>query len=111
VGAFDERRERVVADATLGHPIGERGPALSDGRFVWRVAVRCPAHVVLGVFLCGPAVTTVEIERRHGVRNADVSAGPGWLAVLWTPDDRAVVRAYTADRRQTFLWASPNEAT
>jgi hypothetical protein len=62
------------------------------------------------VFLCGPAVTTVEISRQQGVRIADVSAGPGWLAVLWTSDDAAVARAYTADRRQSFLWASPNEA-
>ena len=62
------------------------------------------------VFLCGPAVASVEISRRHGVRIADVNAGPGWLAVLWTSDDPAVVRAYTADRRQSFLWASPNEA-
>ena len=62
------------------------------------------------IFLCGPAVSTVEIERRSGNRIADVSAGPGWLAVLWTPDDPAVVRASTADGRQTFLWTSPNEA-
>lgn len=62
------------------------------------------------VFLCGPAVTTVEVERRHGVRMADVNAGPGWLAVLWTSDDLAVVRAFTADRRQSFLWAPPNDA-
>jgi hypothetical protein len=61
-------------------------------------------------FLCGPAVTTVEIERRHGIRIADVSAGPGWLAILWTSDDPAVVRAYTADGRQSFLWSSPSEA-
>jgi hypothetical protein len=62
------------------------------------------------VFLCGPAVTTVEVERRQGIRVADVSAGPGWLAVLRTPDDPAVVRAHTADRRQSFLWTSPNES-
>ena len=62
-------------------------------------------------FLCGPAVTTVEVDRRHGIRIADVSAGPGWLTVLWTPDDPAVVTAYTADGRQSFLWTSPNEAT
>jgi hypothetical protein len=61
------------------------------------------------VFLCGPAVATVEIDRRQGTRTADVSAGPGWLAVLWTPDDPAVVRAYTADRRPPFQWASPPE--
>ena len=35
---------------------------------------------------------------------------PGWLAVLWTPDDPAVVRAYSADGRQTFLWTAPNDA-
>ena len=62
------------------------------------------------VFLCGPAVTTVEVSRRHGIRVADVSAGPGWLALLWTHDDPAVVSAYTADGRQSFHWASPNEA-
>lgn len=59
-----------------------------------------------GVFLCGPAVTAVEIERPHGVRMADVSAGPGWLAVLWTADDPAVVRASTAEGRQSFQWTS-----
>ena len=61
------------------------------------------------VFLCGPAVTTVEVHRRLGSRMADVSAGPGWLAVLWTPGDPAEVRASTADGRQSFLWASPDE--
>jgi hypothetical protein len=63
------------------------------------------------IFLCGPAVASVEIDRRLGVRIADVSAGPGWLAVLWTSDDPAVVRGYTADSRQSFLWASPSETT
>ena len=62
------------------------------------------------VFVCGPAVTWVEVERRQGIRIADVSAGPGWLAVLWTPGDPAEVRAYTADRRQSSLWTSPSEA-
>ena len=56
------------------------------------------------VFLCGPAVTTVQVDRRQGIRIADVSAGPGWLAVLWTPDDPAVVTALTADGRRSFLW-------
>ena len=68
------------------------------------------ARFSFAVFLCGPAVTSVEVDRRHGIRIADVSAGPGWLAVLWTPDDPAVVRAYTADGRQSFVWTSPNEA-
>jgi hypothetical protein len=67
-------------------------------------------RVSFAVFLCGPAVTRVEIDRRHGSRIADVSAGPGWLAILWTSDDPAVVRAYTADGRQSFLWSSPSEA-
>jgi hypothetical protein len=62
------------------------------------------------VFLCGPAVTTVEVGRRHGIRIADVSAGPGWLSVLWTPGDPAVVTAYAADGRQSFLWTSPDTA-
>jgi hypothetical protein len=34
------------------------------------------------VFLCGPEVAIVEIDRRHGIRTADLSIGPGWLAVL-----------------------------
>jgi len=62
------------------------------------------------VFLCGPAVTTVEVERRNGIRTADVSAGPGWLTLLWTPDDSAAVTAYTANGKQSFLWTSSNEA-
>lgn len=62
------------------------------------------------VFLCGPAVTTVEVDRRHGSRIADVSAGPGWLAVLWTSDDPVVLRAYSADGRQSFQWTSPRGA-
>ena len=62
------------------------------------------------VFLCGPAVTTVEVGRRHGVRVADVTAGPGWLAVLWIPGDPAAVTAYTADGRQSFFWTSATEA-
>lgn len=62
------------------------------------------------VFLCGPAVTTVEVDRRRGIRTADVSAGPGWLTVLWTADDPAAVTAYTATGKQSFLWTSSNEA-
>jgi hypothetical protein len=62
------------------------------------------------IFLCGPAVTTVEVTRRQGIRIADVSAGPGWLGVLWTPDDPAGVTAYTAAGRESFHWTSPNEA-
>ena len=61
------------------------------------------------VFLCGPAVTAVKVERRQGIRIADVSAGPGWLTVLWTPDDPATVTAYTAVGEQSFLWTSPNK--
>ena len=60
------------------------------------------------VFECGPAVTTVEVGRRLGTRVADVSAGPGWLAVLWTADDPAEVTATSADGRQSFVWTSPN---
>lgn len=62
------------------------------------------------VFSCGPAVTTVEVDRRKGKRIADVSAGPGWLTVLWTPDDHAEVSAYTADGRHSFLWTSADVA-
>jgi hypothetical protein len=63
------------------------------------------------VFFCGPAVTTVEVTRRRGIRTADVSAGPGWLGVLWTPDDPALVTATSADGRQSFVWTSRNETT
>jgi hypothetical protein len=63
------------------------------------------------VFFCGPAVTTVEVTRRRGIRTADVSAGPGWLGVLWTPDDPAVVAATSADGRQSYVWTSPDETT
>jgi hypothetical protein len=62
------------------------------------------------VFLCGPAVTTVEIVRKHGIRTADVSSGPRWLTVLWTPNDPADLAAYSADGRRSFLWASPKES-
>jgi hypothetical protein len=58
------------------------------------------------LFLCGPAVTKVEVARRQGIRVADVSAGPGWLAVLWTPGDPATVTAFTAIGEQSFLWTS-----
>src|ERR1700722_7457042 len=30
------------------------------------------------VFLCGPAVTSVEVDPRHGNRLVDASAEPGW---------------------------------
>jgi hypothetical protein len=56
------------------------------------------------VFMCGPAVAAVEVVRRHGMRAAEVSAGPGWLTVLWTPDDPATVTAYAADGRRSFSW-------
>jgi hypothetical protein len=60
------------------------------------------------VFLCGPAVATVDVVRRLGTRTADVTAGPGWLAVLWTPDDAATVIASTALGVQSFRWTSPD---
>jgi hypothetical protein len=60
------------------------------------------------VFMCGPAVASVEVDRRLGMRTADVSAGPGWLTVLWTPDDPVSVAAYTAIGQQSFLWTSQN---
>jgi hypothetical protein len=60
------------------------------------------------VFLCGPAVSRVEVDRPQGIRKADVSAGPGWLTVLWTADDPAGVTAYTAAGRQSFVWTSSN---
>jgi hypothetical protein len=62
------------------------------------------------VFLCGPDVATVGVQRSPGIRTADVSSGPGWLAVLWTPDDLATLDAFTADGTQTFTWTSPPSA-
>lgn len=62
------------------------------------------------VFLCGPDVATVRVQRSHGRRTADVSSGPGWLGVLWTPDDLATVDAFTADGTQTFTWTSQPSA-
>ncbi len=59
------------------------------------------------VFLCGPLVITVRVQRSHGIRTADVSSGPGWLAVLWTPDDPADLSAFNADGTQTYAWTSP----
>ncbi len=59
------------------------------------------------VFLCGPDVATVRVQRSHGRRTADVSSGPGWLGVLWTPDDLATVDAFNPDGTQTFTWTSP----
>lgn len=61
-------------------------------------------------FLCGPAVATVEVERRHGTRVADVSAGPGWLTVLWSHHDPAVVTAHAVDGRRSFVWTPENGA-
>lgn len=59
------------------------------------------------IFLCGPEVSTVRVQRSHGIRTADVSSGPGWLGVLWTPDDLATVYAFIADGTKTFTWTSP----
>ena len=62
------------------------------------------------VFVCGSDVAVVKVHRRHGTRVAEVSEGPGWLAVLWTPTDPASVTAYTADRRASFNWPPSGEA-
>ena len=43
------------------------------------------------IFVCGLDVASVEVHRRNEVRIADVTRGPGWLVVLWTPDDPATV--------------------
>jgi len=63
------------------------------------------------VFLCGPDVATVEIRRQRGTRVAEVSEGPGWLGVLWTPDTPPEVVAFAADGAQTFHWTPPGRAT
>ena len=63
------------------------------------------------VWLCGPDVARVEIRRQRGTRVADVSEGPGWLAVLWTPDTRPEVVAFDADGTQTFGWTPPGRAS
>ena len=62
------------------------------------------------VFLCGPDVATVEIRRQRGARVAGVSEGPGWLAVLWTPDTPPEVVAFATDGAQTFHWTPPGRA-
>lgn len=59
------------------------------------------------VWLCGPDVASVEIRRHHGTRVADVSDGPGWLAVLWVPDNPLEVVAFASDGTQTFRWTAP----
>ena len=59
------------------------------------------------VWLCGPDVATVEIRRQGGTRVAEVSEGPGWLAMLWTPDSSPEVVAFAADGTQTFRWTPP----
>ena len=59
------------------------------------------------VWLCGPDVATVEIWRQGGIRVAEVSEGPGWLAMLWNPDSSPEVVAFAADGSQTFRWTPP----
>lgn len=63
------------------------------------------------VFLCGPDIASVHVQRSAGIRKVDVRSGLGWLAVLWTPDDTATVIAFTADGTQTFTWMSPPAAS
>ena len=79
---------------------GSSGESLFDAR-------RRVSHAI---FVCGRDVAAIEVHRRFGVRSADVSKGHGWLGVLWTPDDRATVRAYTSDRTLTFSWTPHPEA-
>jgi hypothetical protein len=93
---WDIQEEREALSLRLG---GSSGKSPFDDRREFSFAV----------FLCGPAVTAVNVERRQGTRIADVSAGPGWLSVLWTPEDPATVTAYTAVGKQSFLWTSTNK--
>ncbi len=46
--------------------------------------------------LCLPQVYTVTIERSQGLRHADVSQRPGWIAIVWPDGDEPLVRAFDA---------------
>jgi len=48
----------------------------------------------------------VEVERGRSHRKADVSEGPGWLGVIWPPDDPPVLRAYDAGGAEVFTLGS-----
>jgi hypothetical protein len=107
-----------LGGAASGTPLHQRRQ-LQDGRQELHIRLGGHAGKFLfeerpqysySVFLCGPDVASVQVQRSHGIRTADVSSGPGWLAVLWTPDDPAIVSAFTADGTQTFTWRSSPSA-
>jgi hypothetical protein len=98
--AVDLRHELPETSVLHRRMGGSSGESLFDAR-------RRFSHMI---FVCGLDVASVKVHRRHEVRTADVSRGPGWLAVLWTPDDPATVRACTSDGTETFDWTSPQEA-
>jgi hypothetical protein len=79
---------------------GSSGKSLFDAR-------RKFSHTILNR---GSDVAVVEVHRPCGIRPADVSTGPRWLAVLWIPDDPATVDAFNSDGALTFSWISPREA-
>ena len=104
-----------LGGAGSGTPLEQR-QQLSKGRQELHVRVGGSAGEFLleerpqysyKVFLCGPEVANVRVQRSHGIRTADVTSGPGWLGILWTPDDPATVSAFTADGTQTFTWTLP----
>jgi hypothetical protein len=66
------------------------------------------SHPTDAIFLCGPEVARVDVKRRNSLRTADVSEGPGWLGIIWPPDDPPLVRAYDAGGEGVFAWAPPD---
>ena len=65
--------------------------------------------------LCGVPVWTSGHDRRSrpsgtGPGSPMSAQRPGWLAVLWTPDDPATVPPTVTAAARTFLWTAPNDA-
>lgn len=112
-------RWRHLGGAASGTPLEQRQPLQkgrqelhphlggSSGKFPFEAR---PQYSYM-VFLCGPDVATVRIQRSDGIRTADVNVGPGWLAVLWTPEGAATVTAFGSDGTATSTWTSPPSAS
>jgi hypothetical protein len=93
-----------------GYGLNERWDVPSDGRFALHLKVHAGwgSHPTDAIFLCGPEVAIVEVERRDSLRRADVKEGPGWLGIIWPPDDPPLVRVYDAGGRETDVWTPPD---
>ena len=106
-GPGDYRRRNGGGGA--GYTMNDRWEIGADEKAVVKLRVHSGrgSEPSDALFLCGPEVVTIEVERREETRIADVREGPGWFGVIWPSGDPPRVSAFDGNGDQTCLWTPP----